>query len=80
MRTEQRVRISRRGTEMQPLTDAKALRRLWDGGGIMIVVYLRNVVTEVEQCWVVCAKGDPGAVAFEGFPASSVPPSHSGGK
>ncbi|MFA6180467.1 MAG: Lar family restriction alleviation protein [Candidatus Methylopumilus sp.] len=31
-----------------------------------IIVYLRNVGTEDDECWVVCAKGDPGAVAFEG--------------
>lgn len=37
----------------------------------MIVVYLRNVGTEEDQCWVVCAKGDPGAVAFESSPESS---------
>lgn len=34
----------------------------------MIVIYLRNVGTEEDMCWVVCAKGDPGAVEFEGFP------------
>lgn len=34
----------------------------------MIVVYLRDVGTEEDQCWIVCAKGDSGAVAFEGFP------------
>lgn len=34
----------------------------------MIVIYLRNVGGDAEECWVVCAKGDPGAVAFEGFP------------
>ncbi len=30
----------------------------------MIVVYLRNVPSGEDDCWVVCAKGDPGAVAF----------------
>ncbi len=39
----------------------------------MIVVYLRNVGTEEDQCWVVCAKGDPGAVEFEGFPDPFTP-------
>lgn len=27
-------------------------------------VYLRDVGSETDPCWVPCAKGDPGAVAF----------------
>jgi hypothetical protein len=34
----------------------------------MIVVWLRNIGTEEDQCWVLCARGDPGAVEFQGFP------------
>jgi len=30
----------------------------------MTIVYLRNVGTQEDECWVVCAKGDPGAVQF----------------
>lgn len=29
-----------------------------------IIVYLRDVGDAEDPCWVVCAKGDPGAVAF----------------
>jgi len=28
------------------------------------IVWLRNVGDEDNDCWVVCAKGDPGAVSF----------------
>ena len=28
------------------------------------VVYLKDVGTKAEPCWVPCAKGDKGAVAF----------------
>lgn len=30
----------------------------------MTIVYLRNAGLEDEPCWVLCAKGDPGFVAF----------------
>lgn len=30
----------------------------------MIIVYLRNVGDDEDPCWVVCAKGDSGALAF----------------
>lgn len=30
----------------------------------MTVVYLRDVGTDEDPCWIVCAKGDPGAVEF----------------
>jgi hypothetical protein len=29
------------------------------------VAYLRDVGSDEDPCWVVCAKGDPGAVRFE---------------
>lgn len=31
------------------------------------VIYSRNVGTAEEPCWVMCAKGDPGATAFIQF-------------
>ena len=30
----------------------------------MTIVYLRNVGSDEDECWVPCAKDDPGAVAF----------------
>ena len=33
----------------------------------MTLIYLRNVGTE-DDCWVPCAKGDPGAVEFTRAP------------
>lgn len=29
-----------------------------------VVVWLRNVGDDEDDCWIPCAKGDPGAVAF----------------
>lgn len=37
----------------------------------MIIIYLRNVGDGEDDCWVVCNRADPGAVAFEGFPPKS---------
>lgn len=39
----------------------------------MTVVYLRNVGTEEDACWVVCAKGDAGAVEFSDTKPRSQP-------
>jgi hypothetical protein len=33
----------------------------------MITVWLRDVGDDDNECWVVCAKGDPGAVEFTGY-------------
>lgn len=30
----------------------------------MTTVYLRNVGSKEDECWVPCAKGDKGAIAF----------------
>src|SRR5579859_5214759 len=30
----------------------------------MAIQYLRDVGTSEDECWVPCAKGDPGAIAF----------------
>jgi hypothetical protein len=38
-----------------------ARQQEWEG---TTIVYLRNVGTEDDECWVACANGDLGAVAF----------------